>query len=239
MPMFDPFYFLVVGPFMLLSAWASWRVKSQFDRFSAEGTRAGLTGADVARRILASRGIGGVGVEAVDGYLSDHYDPQAKVLRLSPNVYHGRSIAALGVAAHEVGHAVQDAERYAWLGFRSMIAKPAMIGTNLGMIVFMVGMVMGGAGSLLGRNVLLLGVAMFGLAALFTIVTLPVEFDASRRAMAALETGGYLRADELDGAKSVLNAAAMTYVAAAATAIATLVYFLLRSGLLGGRRSEE
>lgn len=239
MPMFDPFYFMVVGPFMLLSVWASWRVKSQFQRFAEIGTRSQLTGADVARRILATNGIRDVAVEAVDGFLSDHYDPTAKVLRLSPDVFNGRSIASLGVAAHEVGHAIQHARSYAWLGLRSVLVKPASIGSNLGMMIFMIGLMVGGAGSALGRPVLIAGVVLFGAATLFTLVTLPVEFDASRRALIALEEGGYLRSDEIDGARSVLGAAAWTYVAAAASSIATLIYFLLRSGLLGGRRSEE
>ncbi len=239
MPMFDPFYFLVVGPFMLLSVWASWRVKSRFQHFAQVGTRAGLTGADVARRILSTNGIRDVGVEAVDGFLSDHYDPTAKALRLSPDVFHGRSISALGVAAHEVGHAIQHAQSYAWLGLRSVLVKPASIGSNLGIWIFMIGMMVGGAGSVLGRPVLIAGVVLFGAATLFTLVTLPVEFDASRRALAALEQGGDLRSDEIDGARTVLGAAALTYVAAAASSVATFIYFLLRSGLLGGRRSEE
>jgi uncharacterized protein len=235
---FDPMYFILVGPFMLLSMWASMRVKSTFGRFAQVTTRSGLTGADVARRILQKNGIRDVDVEPVPGFLSDHYDPTSKKLRLSPDVFHGRSIAALGVAAHEVGHAIQHAEAYAWLGFRSILVKPASIGSNLGMWLFIIGLFMGGVGSTLGTGIIWAGVVLFGCAVLFTLVTLPVEFDASRRALVALEGDRHLTSPELDGARSVLNAAAMTYVASAATALATLLYFLMRSGLLGGRRDE-
>lgn len=235
---FDWNYLIIVGPFMLLSMWASWRVKSQFQRYAEVGTRSGLTGADVAERILRSYGVTGVRVEPVDGFLADHYDPTEKALRLSPDVFHGRSIAALGVAAHEVGHAIQHAQAYFWLGFRSVIVKPASIGSNLGMWLFMGGLLAASTGVAFGKPILLIGIVLFGFATLFTLVTLPVEFDASRRALLALEQGGYLRSDEVDGAKGVLNAAAMTYVAAAASSVATLVYLLVRSGLLGGRREE-
>lgn len=233
----DGQYFLFVGPFMLLSMWASWRVKSTFSHWSQAGVRSGLTGADVARRILADHGVRDVAVEATDGFLSDHYDPQAKALRLSPDVYHGRSVAALGVAAHEVGHAIQHAHKYAPLAFRSAIVPLANIGSQLGMWIFMIGLAMSASGA--GKTLAIVGIGLFGCSTLFTLVTLPVEFDASRRALLTLEQGGHLRADELDGARRVLGAAALTYVAAAATSIATLLYFLMRSGLLGGSRREE
>jgi uncharacterized protein len=233
----DSQYFLIVGPFFLLSLWASFRVKSQFAHFSKVGTRAGVTGADVARRILATNGIRDVEVEPVSGFLSDHYDPSSKRLRLSPDVYHGKSIASVGVAAHEVGHAIQHARAYVPLAFRSAIVPLANIGSQLGMWIFMIGLMLSATGS--GKTVALVGIGLFSFSVLFTLVTLPVEFDASRRALLSIEEGGYLRADEVQGARSVLGAAAMTYVAAAATSIATLVYFLLRSGILGGSRNDD
>ncbi len=230
---FDIQYLIFVGPAMILSAIAAWRVKSTFARHSQQATRAGLTGASVAQRILADNGIRDVQVEPVQGFLSDHYDPRHKVLRLSPDVYNGHSISAVGVAAHEVGHAIQHARAYAPLRFRSAIVPLAQIGSNLSWLLFFIGLFMNLAGLVWA------GIILFSASLLFTLVTLPVEFDASRRALLTLESGGYLRADEIHGARSVLRAAALTYVAAAITAIATLLYFLFRAGVLGGGRSDE
>jgi hypothetical protein len=231
---FDPLYLLILLPCLIISGWASLRVRSTFRKYSELGIRSGLSGAEVAERILSDNGINDVRVEAVGGFLSDHYDPRNKVLRLSPDVYEGRSMASLGVAAHEVGHAVQHAQGYAPLQFRSALVPIASIGSNLSWILFFIGMAMSVA-SPLGKGFIIAGIGLFSLAVLFTLVTLPVEFDASRRALVALEHGGYMSAVEVDGARSVLRAAAMTYVAAAITAIAQLVYLLIRSGLLGSR----
>jgi Zn-dependent membrane protease YugP len=229
---FDPAYLLVMIPGMALSLWASFKVKSTFRRYSKVRARSGLSGAEAARELLRQRGVHDVKVEPVEGYLSDHYDPGAKVLRLSPDVFHGRSLASLGVAAHEAGHALQHANGYAPLKFRSMVVKPAMLGSNLGMFVLMGGMF------LLATSLVWLGIAMFSAFVVFTLITLPVEFNASSRAVAALQQSGMIAADEARPTKAVLDAAALTYVAAAITAVLQLLYFLWRAGLLGGRREE-
>ncbi len=238
MPLFDMKYWIIVGPAMLLSMLAGFWVKSAFNKWKNVATRSGLTGSRVAQLILARNGIHDVKVEMTDGYLSDHYDPRDKVLRLSPDVHNGRSISSLGVAAHEVGHAIQHAEGYSPLGFRSALVPLAQFGSNLSWIFLMVGMLLGAA-SPLGRGVMMVGVGLFSFAVLFSLVTLPVEFDASRRALITLEQGAYLDAEEMTGARTVLRAAAATYVAAAIMALAQLLYFVIRSGLLGGGRREE
>lgn len=228
----DPLYLVFFVPTLLFSLYSGWKVKSTFKRFSAVRTSGGITGAEAARRIIAAKGMSGVRVERSQGFLSDHYDPSAKVLRLSPDVYDGATIAALGVAAHEAGHAIQHAKDYGPLRFRSLIVKPAQIGSNLGTLLLMVGIFLNSA------NLALIGVVLFGAFVVFTLITLPVEFDASNRAVATLGELQLLRGTELDGARKVLNAAAMTYVASAAAAISQLLYFLIRSGLLGGSRED-
>ncbi len=226
---FDPMYLLFVGPCLLLSGICSWWVKSSFSKYSQVGARNGMTGADIARAILQYNNVHDVRVEQTGGFLSDHYDPTSRTLRLSAQNYSGRSIAALGIAAHEVGHAIQHAEAYMWLGLRSKLVPMANIGTNASYFLIFIGSIMQfGA-------MAQLGVFLFAFATLFTIVTLPVEFDASRRALLALEGGHILQADEMVGARRVLRAAASTYVAAAITSIATLLYYAMRAGLLGGR----
>ncbi len=240
MPFFDLRQLIFIGPGLLLSALAAMWVKSAFARWSQVGTRSGVSGADVAARILQQNGIRDVRIEPVDGFLSDHYDPREKVLRLSSGVYSGKSIASIGVAAHEVGHAVQHARGYAPLRFRSALVPVASVGSNLSWILIMVGLVLGGVTTSVGALAVWSGIILFSGALLFTLVTLPVEFDASARALWTLEEGGYLRNDEMAGARSVLRAAAMTYVAAAITAVLQLLYFLVRSGILGGRsRNSE
>ncbi len=234
---FDPIYLLFLAPGLLLSLWASWRVKAAFARYSQVRARSGLTGAEAARELLRRKGIRNVAVEEVGGFLSDHYDPFQRVLRLSPDVYHGVSLAALGVAAHEAGHAIQHATGYGPLKFRSVVVRPAMIGSNLGGILCAVGIgmqTMSGAGTWM----VWAGVVLFSVFVVFTLITLPVEFNASRRAVAALQEGGLITRAEIEPASAVLRAAAMTYVAAAITAILQLLYFLMRAGLLGGRRDE-
>jgi len=234
----DPLYWLLIGAGMLLSLWAQFRVKSAFSRYSQVATRSGLTGADVAQHILRANGINGVRIEGIRGALTDHYDPKTRTLRLSESVYGTRSIAAAGVAAHEVGHAIQHAQNYGPLKFRSAWVPVANLGGGLSMFVIMAALAMGGIATATGQALATAGVLMFATTTLFTLVTLPVEFDASRRALATLESGGVMPADEIAGARRVLNAAALTYVAAFVTSLLTLLYWLVRLGLLGGRRRE-
>jgi len=229
---FDPLWVMLALPGMLLSMWASFRVKSTFDRYSRVPSRRGLSGAEAARELIRQRGVPGVRIEETQGFLSDHYDPRERVLRLSPDVYHGRSLAAIGVAAHEAGHAVQHAREYGPLALRSMVVKPAMIGSNLGTMLAGLGLFVHSIG------LVWVGVVLFSAFVLFTLITLPVEFDASRRAIVAIQEIGIVSSDEAEGASAVLRAAAMTYVAAAITAVMQLLYFLIRSGLLGSRREE-
>ncbi len=226
---FDPLYFVFFVPGVLLSLWASHRVKSTFRKYSQVASRRGYTGAEAARELIRARGISGVRVEPTQGFLSDHYDPRHRVLRLSPDVYSGRSLAAVGVAAHEAGHAIQHAKSYGPLKFRSYVVKPAMIGSNLGTIIAGIGLFVQSAG------LLWVGIILFSAFVVFTLITLPVEFDASRRAVAALRELGMIEVDEVGGASAVLKAAAMTYVAAAITALLQLLYFLMRAGVLGRR----
>jgi Zn-dependent membrane protease YugP len=229
---FDPVYLLVMVPGLLLSLWASFKVKSTFKRYSEVRPRSGLSGAEAARALLQRSNVSNVQVEEVQGFLSDHYDPTARVLRLSPDVFHGRSLAALGVAAHEAGHALQHATKYAPLGFRSLVVKPASFGSSLGMYAVMGGMV------LQMQPLIWLGILAFSVFVLFTLVTLPVEFNASSRAVVALQNAGMISTDEVAPTRAVLNAAALTYVAAAIGAIMNLVYLLWRAGLFGGRSEE-
>ncbi|MSR45528.1 MAG: zinc metallopeptidase [Planctomycetes bacterium] len=212
------------------------RVQSTFRRFGKITTRSGLTGAQVADLLLRSRGISDVRVEAVRGFLTDHYDPRAKTLRLSEQVYASRSIAALGVAAHETGHALQHADAHAWLGLRSAMVPIVQVASRLCMYLLPIGMMLTyGSGGRSGHW-LLLGAAV-GLAAvvLFSLVTLPVEIDASMRALRLLGNSGVLLADELVGARAVLNAAAWTYVATAAAAIVELLRVLTMLASLRSR----
>jgi len=223
---FDPLYFAFMLPGLALSMWASFKVKSTFNHYSQVRAASGLSGAEAAAELLRRKGIRDVRVEPTEGFLSDHYDPSEKVLRLSPDVYEGRSLSALGVAAHEAGHAIQHATDYGPLKFRSLIVKPAQLGSNLGMIIATLGMFMASA------QLVWAGMVMFSAFVLFTLVTLPVEFNASSRAVDVLEQTGMILPAEREGTRAVLNAAAMTYVAGAISAIMTLVYFLLRSGVL-------
>lgn len=229
---FDPLYFVFLAPGLLLSLWASFKVKSTFKHYSEVPAASGMSGAQAAAELMRRKGIHDVGVEEVAGFLSDHYDPSAKVLRLSPDVYRGRSLAALGVAAHEAGHAIQHATGYGPLKFRSWVVKPAQIGSNIGGMLCAIGI------GLASTKMVWAGVVLFSAFVVFTLVTLPVEFNASSRAVAVLEQEGMISRSEVDGTKAVLNAAAMTYVAGAIGAIMQLLYFLMRSGLLGGRDED-
>jgi len=235
---FDPTYWLVIGAGMILSIWASMKTKGTFHKFSEFTTRSRMTGADVAKAILRDNNINDVTVEPVQGTLTDHYDPRSKTLRLSEAVYGSASMSAAGVAAHEVGHAIQHAQGYAPLKFRSAWVPVANLGGGLSMFVLIGAAMMGGAATVMGQKIALAGVLLFATTTLFTLVTLPVEFDASRRALVALRGGGYMDNDELAGAKKVLDAAALTYVAAFVTSALTLIYWAMRLGLLGGRRND-
>jgi Zn-dependent membrane protease YugP len=214
------------------------KTKGTFHKFSQFTTQSRMTGADIARAILRDANINDVTIEPIKGKLTDHYDPRTKTLRLSEGVYASNTMSAAGVAAHEVGHAIQDAQHYAPLKFRSAWVPVANLGGGISIFVLIAAAMLGGAQSAMGANVALLGVLLFATTTVFTLVTLPVEFDASRRAMAMLSRGGYLTREEQSGAKQVLDAAAMTYVAAFVTSALTLLYWAMRLGLLGGRRSD-
>lgn len=216
---FDLNYFFIVGPFILLSLGAQMWVKKAFGRYSRIAIQRGLSGAEVASYIVQQAGLG-VRVERVDGFLSDHYDPTKRVLRLSSSVHDGRSVAAVGVAAHEAGHALQHARNYVPLQWRSALVPLTKIGSTLAFPLIIAGILLSFTGLI---NV---GIVLFSAAVLFQLVTLPVEFDASRRAVAVLQSHGVVTDTEIVGVKKVLTAAAMTYVAAAATSIAQLAYFL-------------
>ena len=227
---FDPMYLVFALPALLLGLWAQMRVRSAFAKYSQVRAASGITGAQAARRILDANGLQHVTVERVGGMLSDHYDPRSKTLRLSDEVYSTPSLAAVGVAAHEAGHALQDKVHYPALAMRSAMVPTVQFGSWLGPIIFIVGMLMPGT---LGTSVAWFGLIFFGATALFSIVTLPVEFDASKRAKQLLVANGILVPQEVRGVDKVLDAAALTYVAAALQAIMTLLYY---ASLLMGRR---
>ncbi len=223
-------YILISLPALLLGLWAQARVRSAFNKYSRVPAGRGIAGAQAARMILDANGLRHVAVEQVRGFLSDHYDPRSKTLRLSPQVYQSNSLAAVGVAAHEAGHAIQDKTNYGPLALRSAMVPSVQIGSWLGPIIFFVGLMMEPA---VGAGLAWVGLILFGATALFTLVTLPVEFDASRRAKAILVSQGVVTPQERQGVDAVLNAAAMTYVAAAVQAITTLLYYAF---ILMGRR---
>lgn len=225
---FDPLYLLFALPGLLLGLWAQSRVKSNFNKYSKVRTARNLTGADVARQLLDAQGLYDVAIEETQGMLSDHYDPRSKVLRLSTDVYRTPSIAAAGVAAHEMGHALQDAGGYFPLQIRSALVPAAQFGSSLAPWLFIGGLLLN------FTSLAWVGVIMFAAAVLFTLITLPVEFDASRRAKQLLVSSGVLIGEEIKGVNKVLDAAAWTYVAAAVAAIGTLLYYVLL--LTGGRR---
>ncbi len=227
---FDPMYFLFLAPAMLLAMWAQYRVRSAYAEASRVPTR--YTGAEAAHALLERAGVPGVTIEPVQGFMTDHYVPGQHVLRLSPEVYSGRSLAALGIAAHESGHALQDAGRYPLLVLRNGLVPLASVGSNLSFIILLIGL------ALHSLNLVIAGIAFFSLTVLFQVVNLPVEFDASRRARIALVEGGLISSEEDVYVRRVLSAAALTYVAATLSSIMMLLYFLFRSGLLGGRRSD-
>ena len=228
---FDPVYFLFTLPALAFVLYAQWKVKSTYARYAQMPSPHGISGAEVAQLLLRQNGLSGVGIERIPGELTDHYDPRAKVLRLSDSSFAQPSVAALGVVAHECGHAIQDKLGYGPLRVRSALAPAANFGSNVGVWVFIIGFPI----HLLALS--WVGVALFGLATLFTLVTLPVELDASNRALKMLRQGGFLAGNELRGAEKVLSAAALTYVAALAQSMATLLYFVFR--LLGASSREQ
>jgi Zn-dependent membrane protease YugP len=227
---FDPLYLLFLLPGMLLALWAQLRVKRAYAEASQIPARSGITGAQAAYDLMQAAGIHNVAIEPVEGFLSDHYAPNEKVLRLSPDVYEGRSLAALGIAAHETGHALQDARRYPLMTLRSLLVPLAGFGSNTAWIILVIGFAMHALGLIIA------GIVVFSTTVVFQLVNLPVEFDASRRARQVLLSSGLITHEEDYYVKKVLSAAALTYVAATLTSVLTLLYFLVRSGLLGGRR---
>ncbi len=227
---FDPLYFVFLAPALLLMLYAQWRVRSAIGKYGEIPNRLGLTGAQVARAILDRNGLFDVPVELTPGELTDHYDPLRRVVRLSEPIYYGRSVAALGVAAHETGHAIQHKVGYVPLQLRTAIVPAVNIGTNIGWILMILGIIIGISG------LAWVGVVLFSLGTLFALLTLPVEFDASRRALALLTTMGIVDRTEEGQAREVLNAAALTYVAGLVMAVVNLLYWI--SLVSGMRRSE-
>ncbi|HEY8476720.1 MAG TPA: zinc metallopeptidase [Chloroflexota bacterium] len=231
---FDPLWFLLIGPPMLLAIWAQMKVKNTYTKYAAERNAQGMTGLEVAQHLLQATGLSrSVRVELTPGELTDHYDPSEKVLRLSQGVAYSPSVAALGIVAHEVGHAVQDQVSYAPMRLRGALVPVANLGTQLSFILFFLGLVVG------YLQLAWLGVLLFAGAVLFTLVTLPVEFDASGRALGMLKRYGLVTASEYGGARAVLNAAALTYVAAFTTALAQLLYYVLHLVGASSSSSEE
>ena len=224
MIVFDPLYVLVVMlPGMLISGAASLAVRAAFNRYSQVASRRGITGAQAAQTLLQRAGIDDVTIIPTDGDLSDHYNPSNRQLALSENVYNSSSVAAIGIACHEAGHAIQHAEKYAFLGMRTALVPLAGIGSSLGYVVMLVGLLMS------KTPLLLVGAALFSLVLLFQVITLPVEFDASARAKHLVLEAGIVDPDEREGIDRVLNAAALTYVAAVISSMLTLLYFFMRA----------
>ena len=228
---FDPMYLLFILPGLALSMWASFRTKSAFEKYSRVPSARGLTGAQAAKILLERAGLHDVTITRSHGFLSDHYNPMNRSLNLSEAVYASNSVAAIGVATHEAGHAIQHAQKYAPLWLRSTLVPTAKIGSSIGYLVMIGGLFLG------MTNLVLVGAVLFSMVLLFQIVTLPVEFDASNRAKQLVLEYGIVSPSERQGVDRVLNAAALTYVAAAVSTLLTLLYFLMRAGLLGGRRN--
>lgn len=234
--LFDMTYiWMVLLPSLLLSGGASLLVRFAFSRYSQVGTARGFTGAQAAKLLLDRAGIHDVRIVHVPGHLTDHYDPTNKTLALSDDVYSRNSVAAIGVATHEAGHAIQHATGYIPLQLRALTVPIANIGSSLGPWVIFGGLMLMASAAAIGKVVFLVGVGLFACTLLFQLITLPVEFDASARAKRLVVDAGIVQPQEATGIHAVLNAAAMTYVAAAVSTLLTLVYYLLRSGLLGGR----
>ncbi len=232
---FDWTYLVLVLPCILLSLWASSNVNSTFKKYASQFSARRITGAQAAQRVLSANGVSGVRIERVAGNLTDHFDPKANVIRLSDNVYDATSTAAIGVACHEAGHAVQYAQNYGPIKLRAAIIPITNIGSKLAMPLILIGLLLAAAENI-SFTFVYLGIACFGLSLVFQLVTLPVEFNASRRAMEAISTGNLLTEEEQRGARKTLTAAAMTYVAATAVALAQLLRLVL---LFGGNRRRR
>ena len=227
---FDPTYILIIIA-AIISLIAQWRVNSAFSKYSRVASMSGMTGAQAARMILQSNGINDVSVQRISGKLTDHYNPSTKVLNLSESVYGSTSVAAIGVAAHECGHAIQHARGYFPLSLRTALVPVANIGSQLSWVFIIVGAILS-----FNQTLITIGIIMFSAAVLFQLVTLPVEFNASARALEQLESNGILYRDEVSQKRKVLSAAALTYVAAAATAILQLLRLII---LFGGRGRRD
>ncbi len=230
----DPLYLIATAVGLVLTLWAQFRVKSAFARFAQVGVRSGMTGAEAAAAVARAGNASGIRIERHQGFLSDHYDPRSRTLRLSPDVYDGRSVASIAVAAHEAGHAIQHAVAYPALGMRSALVPIANIGNSLWSLPFLIGMGLAGgqdvARGSTGQTLMSIGILMFAGVVLFQMVTLPVEFDASRRAKAVLAQAGIVQtAEEARGVDKVLDAAALTYVAAALAGALQLIALIARA----------
>ena len=234
---FDPMYFVFALPALILAFYAQWRVKSAYNKWLRVRNARGLTGMQAAKMLLNYNNLGHISIEGTPGALTDHYDPRTRTMRLSPDVANSNSVAAVAVVAHEIGHAVQDAEAYVPMKVRSAIVPGVQIGSWLGPILFFIGFFLAGYfRSAIGYQIAWLGVLFFSGALVFAFATLPVEFNASARARAMLTDAGLIYEDETKGVHSVLDAAALTYVAAAAQALSTLLYYVF---LLGGFRRRN
>ena len=233
--LFDWTYVVLVLPCVIFAMWASSSVNSTFNKYSKQYSSRGITGAQAAERVLRANGVTGVRIERVAGNLTDHYDPKTNVIRLSDNVYASTSTAAIGVACHEAGHAVQYAQNYGPIKLRAAIIPVTNIGSKLAMPLILIGLLLSFLG-LVSFVFVYLGIACFGLSLVFQLVTLPVEYNASRRAMQTIESSEILTAEEQKGAKKTLSAAALTYVAATAVSLAQLLRVLL---IFGGNRRRN
>lgn len=232
---FDTTYLLLVLPCIILSLWASMNVKSTFNKYSQKHASKSITGAEAARRVLLSHGVSSVRVERISGHLTDHFDPRANVIRLSEQVYDSTSIAAIGVACHEAGHAVQHATDYAPIKLRSAVIPITNIGSRLAMPLIFIGILLSYLGNF-SYTIVYIGIACFALTLLFELITLPVEFNASNRAIKAIKEYAILTPTEITGAKKTLQAAALTYIAAAAVTLAQIIRLIL---LFGGRNRNK
>lgn len=234
---FDWTYLVLVLPCVILSLLASAGVKSTFNRYSKVFSLRRITGAQAAQRVLSANGVSGVRIERISGDLTDHYDPKSNVIRLSDSVYDSPSVAAIGVACHEAGHAVQYAQNYAPIKLRAAIIPVTNFGSKLAMPLILLGILLNFMGNF-SYGLVYIGIACFGLSLVFQLITLPVEFNASRRAMQTIEDGDLLTQEEQRGAKKTLQAAAMTYVAATAVALAQLLRLIVIFGGQGKRRND-